>query len=110
MVDLIEKWRPAALKSAHDHLNSSVGAGIHDLMSNALSPGKAGIDRSSISAEHRLGVDQRHQHLAYMSSIGLGQFEVSGIALPVAHHHHWNLVVTRAAGHADPAAFTRRPR
>jgi hypothetical protein len=27
-VDLVEKWQPAALKSARDHLNSSVGAGL----------------------------------------------------------------------------------
>lgn len=34
------------------------GARLHDVVGDALRPGKIGIDRSAIAAEHRLLVDQ----------------------------------------------------
>lgn len=86
------------------------GARMHDVMGDALCPGKVGIHRSPITAKHRLRVDQRQKGFPDMFAIELGQLEVSGVPLSVAHNHHGDLVFTRAAGHADSTAFTRLPR
>ncbi|MNC78333.1 hypothetical protein D3C75_1305170 [compost metagenome] len=71
---------------------------MQHLMAQSLATGKARIHSRSITAQHRILVDQRRQDRLHMPGIQLLQLEIGQMAFPVLHHNHRDVIRSRSSG------------